>query len=315
MSILEGKVAIITGGARGVGRSTALAYAREGARVVVNSRTRSEIERTVQDILDAGGEAIGVEVDVSRPEDVSRLVKEAVSRWGTVDILVNNAGVVGPAGPVGWDDINQWRYALEVNLFGCYLTLHEVIPIMVKQGRGKVINVSSPSSMSHGHTSGASLTIYGVSKAGLIRLTMAVAAQNAKYGIDVNLLDVVGQTELTRDIGSRKDEDPIAAEWFRRRAETGLVLHTDENVPMVLFLASSESDGLTGRYFKWSMNLDDIRANKEKIIASPTALRAALDIPEYIRQIDIANWYWSESAKVMAQIQAEFAEQEARHER
>ncbi len=303
MGILQDKVAIITGGAKGVGRSTALAYAREGAKVVINSRTRDEVQRTVQEILQGNGEAIGIVADVSQPKDVDRLVEDTMSRWGGIDILVNNAGVVGPAKPVGWDDVEQWRLTIEINLFGCYLMIHRVIPTMVKQQSGKIISVSSPNSLAHR----GNLLTYAVSKAGLVRLSIGVAAQNARYGVDVNVIDVVGGTGLTKDIASRQKEDPIYSEWFRRRDETGLLLNPDVNIPLMLWLASPESDGFTGRYVRWAMSVDDLRANKERLISSDGVLQVMLNIPDYIGYTDMAQRYAAKSAEVLAQIEAEFA--------
>ena len=280
-----------------------MAYGREGAKVVVNSRHEGDVEQTVQEILKAGGEALGVAADVSQRDDVDRLVQEAIARWGTVDILVNNAAILGPLESVGWDDIDMWRSTLEIDLVGSYLMLHKVLPIMVEQGRGKVINVASPNAVRYESW----LTAYGVSKAGLVRLTTGTAAQTAQYGIDVNVVDVVGYTDLAKEVGNRPEADVLAAEYWRRRAEMGVVLDPDVNVPLMLWLASSESDGLTGRYVRWTMNLEDLKAAKERIIASPTALRPMFEVPEYIGETETSRWYASESAKVMAQVESEFA--------
>ncbi|MBI4200170.1 MAG: SDR family oxidoreductase [Chloroflexi bacterium] len=303
MGTLQGKVAIVTGSARGIGRATALAYAREGARVVINSRTDEEVKRTVREVTDAGGEAAGIPADVSQPQGVDRLVDETVARWGRVDILVNNAAVMGPLAPVGWDDRDEWRFTLEVNLFGCYLMLHRVVPIMVRQRKGKVINVSSPNALRQDSW----LTAYGVAKAALVRLTSSVATFTAPYGVDVNVVDVIGYTDLAKDIGKQQDQDFLVAEYWRRRSQRGIVLDPATNVPMMLWLASPESDGLTGRFVRWSMNLDDLKAAKDRIVASPSALRLGLQVPEGIRESEEARWYLSESAKVLAEIEADLA--------
>lgn len=299
---MEGKVAIITGSAKGIGRSTALAYGREGAKVLVNSRHEGDVEHTTREILRDGGEALGVAGDVSRKEDVDRLVEKAIFQWGSVDVLVNNAAILGPLEPVGWDDVDAWRLTLDIDLVGSYLMLHKVLPIMVKQRTGKVINVASPNAVRYESW----LTAYGVSKAGLVRLTTGTAAQTAQYGIDVNVVDVVGYTDLAKEVGNRPEADLLAAEYWRRRAEMGVVLEPEVNVPLMLWLASSESNGFTGRYLRWTMNLEDLKAAKERIIASPTALRPMFEFPDYIGETETAQWYASESAKVLAQVETGF---------
>ncbi|MBI2855329.1 MAG: SDR family oxidoreductase [Chloroflexi bacterium] len=303
MGILQDKVAIVTGGARGIGRSAALAFAREGARLVINSRSEKEVSATVRHILNLGGDAIGTPGDVSSEQFVDTMVAKAMSRWGTVDILVNSAGIVGPAKPIGWDETDFWRRTMDINLTGSYLAMHAVIPIMARQKRGKIINVSSPGSLNYR----GSLSAYAISKAAMVRLTTMAAFQTARYHIDVNAIDVIGDTALTREISRRQQEDAIHAEWWRLRLERGHIPGPEVNDEMMLWLASPDSDGFTGRYVGWGMDLDDIKANKDKIIASPDALRATLSKPAYIRETDDVKKYRANSSQVLAQVESDVA--------
>lgn len=298
MALLDGKVAIITGSAKGIGRATAIAFAREGAKVVINSRTASDIEATVQEIRAAGGEALGIAADVSQYDQVVRLVRQTVEQWGTVDILVNNAAIGGSFLPIGEDDVERWRQTMDINLLGPYLMLHEVLPIMKRQRRGKVINVSSGAAESFG----GDIPAYSVSKAGLVRLTTVAAAQVAPYGIEVNAVSVSADTPMTRQTSRSHAENWMLAERFRIMLEHGAMGFPEDNVPIMLFLASAESDGLTGRYFHAWMEVEDLKRLKDQIIASPTALRLTLNVPEGVRR----SQAWLRRAERQREAQAAF---------
>ena len=300
---LEGSVVAITGAGSGNGRASALRTGREGASLYISDINAELLENTLGDLKSEGIDAAGGIFDAANIDDAPRLISAITDAYGRIDVLVNNAAILGPLEPVGWDDVDTWRLTLEIDLIGSYLMLHKVLPIMVEQRRGKVINVASPNAVRYESW----LTAYGVSKAGLVRLTTGTAAQTTQYGIDVNVVDVVGYTDLAKEVGNRPEADVLAAEYWRRRAEIGVVLKPDVNVPLMLWLASSESDGFTGRYVRWTMNLKDLKAAKEHIIASPTALRPMFEFPKYIGETETARWYASESAKVMAQVESEFA--------
>lgn len=272
MGKLDGKVAIVTGSGGGIGRAVAAAFAREGARIVVNSRTESKVDSAAREIVDAGGEAFGIPGDVSRPDDAERIVAAALDRWGAIDVLVNNAAIAGPIAPLGRDDPADWLRALEINVYGPYLMTRTVAPAMRRNGGGKIIDVSSGA----GRGAAGDLVPYRVTKAALLRLSTALAEQLIGDGIEINTIDVLATTEMVRELATLDDQDPVLAERMRGRLGGGEPTPED-NAPIFVWLASSASDGLYGRNFAWSMNSDDLDRLKDDIIASPTALRIQLE--------------------------------------
>ena len=170
---LDGKVAIVTGASRGIGRAIAERFAAEGARVVVNAVSRMANARAVVDAIAAqGGEAMAVQADVSRSPDVADLTAATLDRFGRIDILVNNAGVMVTQGVLE-TSVDDWDRTIDVNLKGPYLCSKAVAPIMIGQGHGTIINMSSNSGLYH--PSAMRFTEYVVSKAGLNGLTKAMA--------------------------------------------------------------------------------------------------------------------------------------------
>jgi 3-oxoacyl-[acyl-carrier protein] reductase len=186
---LFGKVVIVTGASRGIGRATAIEFARAGARVIIAARSVRDgavpgtILETVKEVEDLGGEAIAVRTDVSQESDVERLAQETTNRYGRIDVLVNNAGVGRQSGialptTVTAASMAAWDLIMSVNLRGPILCARTVLPVMSQQGGGSIINVSSV----------FSLTPSGVAKAGLDRFTMALAHEVRDQRIAVNAL-------------------------------------------------------------------------------------------------------------------------------
>ncbi len=275
MGQLEGKVAIVTGSGGGIGRAVAQAYAREGAKVVINGRTAANVEETVKLIKSAKGEAIGVAGDVSEKGVAERIVKAAVDRWSTVDVLVNNAAIGGPVAPLGKEDVTEWWKTQEINILGPFLMTRAVAAAMRKKPhtsgaapRGKVIDVSSGA----GRGWAGDLVPYRVSKAGLLRLSNALAAHLQPEGIDVNTVDVFATTPMVIAFGKVDDQDPALAARMRKRAQSQEPT-PDDNAPVFVWLASSKSDGVTGRNFGWNMNVEDLDRVKPRLIADARALR------------------------------------------
>ena len=226
---LAGKVAIITGGGRGIGRAVALAFSREGARVVVTSRTQAEIEEVVERISSGGGEAIAVQADVSSEEDVARMVSQTVDRFQRLDILVNNAGVIHPYRSVVDMTLAEWNHVLAVNLTGAFLCARAVLPKMIEQRSGKIINMSSIG----GRRGAAGRTPYRPTKAALINFTECLAAEVKEFGIDVNAICPGGvDTNMLREI--------------RQGTLPPKVMKPEEIAAVAMFLASDESSGITG---------------------------------------------------------------------
>jgi NAD(P)-dependent dehydrogenase (short-subunit alcohol dehydrogenase family) len=180
---LKDKVAIVTGSGRGIGREIAELFASEGARIVVSARSSEQIAGVVEKIVGDGGEAIGVSVDVSREQDVNRMVEETMTRFGRIDILVNNAGILRSSPLVAFDPA-EWRQVIEVNLMGTFYCTRAVAPIMVERHWGRIINMASRS----GKIGHPYLTPYCASKHGVVGFTKSLAEELAPFNITVNAI-------------------------------------------------------------------------------------------------------------------------------
>lgn len=268
MPQLEGKVAIITGAGRGIGQAVARLFAREGARIVAVGRTLGSLQETVGLIEKAGGQALAVTGDVGEKGAAEKVVQQAVARFGQVDILVNNAAVIGPVQPLGQDDVDEWIDTLRINVVGPYLMTRAVVPVMKKAGRGKIVDVNSAANRG----TGGNLVPYRVSKAALIRLTNALADQLLPAGIEVNTFDAHATTPMVHEMAKWDAQDPALAARFRQRLKNGEPT-PEQNAEYCLWLASSRSDGMSGRNVAWWMDLADLDRLKPQIIADPRALR------------------------------------------
>jgi NAD(P)-dependent dehydrogenase (short-subunit alcohol dehydrogenase family) len=183
MAALAGRVALVTGGGRGIGRATALALAERGADVAVMSRSVPELEETAALVRASGRRSLAVAGDVAHGAAVHRAVTVARDALGPIDILVNNAAVLQPVGPTIEVDPEAWGRLLEVNLTGVFRCIHVVLPAMLERGWGRIVNVSA------GAATGTGLpraSAYSVSKAGLDMLTRHLAAELAGTGVTVN---------------------------------------------------------------------------------------------------------------------------------
>jgi len=180
---LKDKVAIVTGAGTGIGRAIALAYVQEGAAVVLVGRTQETLAKVADEIVALGGEALVVRASVSKPPDVRRVVEEALKRFGVINILVNNAGVFIYKGFLDLS-LNDWDDTIDTNLKGIFLCCQAVLPGMVKQKQGNIINISSI----HGKIGDANLAAHCASKFGVIGLTQALAREVIDYNINVNVI-------------------------------------------------------------------------------------------------------------------------------
>jgi NAD(P)-dependent dehydrogenase (short-subunit alcohol dehydrogenase family) len=223
--MLEGKVAMITGASQGLGRALALAFAREGAQVVINARSEESICPVAEEAGSLGAEVLALAADVSRSADVERLVGAAMERFGHVDVLVNNAGVLGPRVPIEEYPEDEWRRVIDANLTGPFLVTKAAIPHM--PDGGSIVNVVSGVSVEGRARWGA----YSVSKFGVEGLTKILAAELA------NAVDPGGmRTEMRA--AAYPEEDPMTR------------ITPEENTDVFLYLASDESKGVTGQRFK-----------------------------------------------------------------
>jgi NAD(P)-dependent dehydrogenase (short-subunit alcohol dehydrogenase family) len=199
---LIGKVGIVTGGARGLGEAVARAYARAGAHLVICSRTGPEVETTAEMLQASGAHVMGFVADVSNPEDVDLLVRRTLEAYGRVDILVNNAGILPARRPLREAPVEDWEQTMAVNLRGPFLCVKAVLPAMVRQKGGSIINVSS----GLGRSSVPGYGVYGVSKWGLEGLTRYLADEVGQYGVRVNSVSPgMVATTMTSFAGARPE--------------------------------------------------------------------------------------------------------------
>jgi len=183
---LEGRVALVTGAGRGIGRAIAVAYAREGAKVAATARTVAEVQGLVDQIHSEGGEARGFPADLLDPGVPAELIPQTVAAFGGIDILVNNAGIGSSAGPrpVADFDDDLWHRTLALNLTAPYLLSKAVLPILLQQKRGRIVNISSI----NGKIGALHGAAYAASKHGLLGLTRSLALEVARDGITVNAM-------------------------------------------------------------------------------------------------------------------------------
>jgi len=263
---LDNKIAIVTGAGRGIGKAIALSLAREGAHVVVLSRTLSEIEQTAAEIEALGRRALAVKADVSDREDVNNMVQSAIQEFGKVDILVNNAGIQGPIGSLVENEIDHWIQTIYVNLIGVFLCSRAVLPIMMERRQGKIINLSGGGATSPRPYFSA----YGAAKAAVVRLTETLAEEVKEYNIQVNVI-------APGTVNTRMLEEVLAAGGAtgdKTRAGAIPQLQSAGGSPekaaaLAVFLASDESDGLSGRLISavWD-NWQAVPAYIEEIMSS-----------------------------------------------
>jgi 3-oxoacyl-[acyl-carrier protein] reductase len=235
---LKGKAALVTGAGRGLGRASAVAMAREGADLVIVSRTPAELEETAQIIMDLGGTVVTLEADVGQAADVRRAVETAVETFGSIDILMNNAAVVGPPKPLHEVEEQEWDRALAVNLRGAFLMSKAAVPHMIRQGSGKIINVTS----GLGEMVMPPFGTYSVTKAGLIHLTRIMAEELKMFNIQVNGLDPsvmdTRMQENIRSFGPAVLGEDVFADFLAMKEREEL-LSPDRVARLAVFLATT----------------------------------------------------------------------------
>ncbi|MCI1589999.1 MULTISPECIES: SDR family NAD(P)-dependent oxidoreductase [Heyndrickxia] len=240
---LENKVAIITGGGTGIGRETALLFAKEGAKVVVTDINEESGSQTVKDLQANGNEAIFIHHDVSNEDDWKKVAKETIDQFGKVDILFNNAGIykIKPLAEIALD---EWNRLMSINVTGVFLGMKHIMPLMAKQKKGSVINASSIAGLmgSPGHV------LYGASKGAVRIMTKDAAMEYAHVGVRVNSIHPgyidTGMADYASEVtGSSKDE--LGKNLF----PLGHLGSVKDVANTVLFLASDESAFSTGAEF------------------------------------------------------------------
>ena len=238
---LQGKVAIVTGASRGIGRSTALALASEGANLVVNyASSSSAADQVVAEIAAMGSEAIAVAADVSKADQVDVLVKTAMDQWGRIDVLVNNAGITRDTLLLRMK-LEDWQAVIDLNLTGVFLCTRAVSKIMLKQRSGRIVNITSVA----GQMGNPGQANYSAAKAGVIGFTKTVAKELASRGITVN---AVAPGFITTDMTHDLKSDEIL-----KFIPLGRYGHPEEIAGMIRFLAAAPAAAyITGQV----MNVD-----------------------------------------------------------
>ncbi|MEN6515633.1 MAG: glucose 1-dehydrogenase [Fervidobacterium sp.] len=235
---LLGKVAIITGAAKGMGKAEAELFAREGARVVVADILEDEAKQVADKINKDGYEAMAVRLDVSKSEDWKRVVEQVVEKWGKIDVLVNNAGILSMNGIEDATE-EEWDRVMDINAKSQFLGIKYVLPAMKKAGKGSIINISSI----YGLVGSGAAVAYHASKGASRLLTKTVAAELAKYNIRVNSIHPgVIRTPMTEELL----KDPQNTRAVLGTTVLGRPAEPEEVATGALYLASDESSFMTG---------------------------------------------------------------------
>lgn len=234
---LKGKVSIVTGAAKGIGRATTIALGKEGSFVIAADVDVESLNETIKDVHKRGIEAAAVRLDIANLEDIKICVLDVLKKYKKIDILVNNAGMFSMVPILEMTEMD-WDKIMDINLKGTFFISKEVLPVMMKQKYGKIINIASLSAKRGGVTSGVN---YGASKAGVISVTKYFAKFGAPYGINVNAV-VPGFVDTAMFWSSRSDQiDKVI-----KSIPLGRIAKAKEIAKVIIFLASDDSSYITG---------------------------------------------------------------------
>ncbi len=258
---LQGRVAIVTGAGRGLGRVIALALAQAGTRVGVVARSEEQLAETVRRIRELGGKALAMAADVSDAGAVERMAHHVERTLGPVDLLVNNAGSMGPLGPTWEADAEDWWHSVEVNLRGPFLCSRVLLPGMIARRRGRIINISTSAAT----VAVAHMGAYVVAKTALIRFTENLAAELANSGLSVFAIDPgtvrTAMTEYVLESEAGKRWLP----WFRKLFDRGRDVPAEKAAQLVMQLAAGRADALTGSLLSVSDDLAKLLGQVEEV--------------------------------------------------
>jgi NAD(P)-dependent dehydrogenase (short-subunit alcohol dehydrogenase family) len=249
MGMLDGRVAIITGASKGIGRALALRFGREGARVICAARSADLVKETTAEVNKAGNRAIAFTGDLSREDDVQRLVAAGLQAFGKIDALVNNAGDGGPTKPVQDYTVEDWRYTIDSCLTSSYLCIRFVVPEMIKAGGGAIVNISSGAGRR-----GLPYRIgYCSAKAGQVGMTYGMALELAPHNIRVNCVapGAVEGDRIDRVIAGQAEVRGIPVEAMRKamieRSPLKRMVTADDIVDATVFFTSDMARSISGQ--------------------------------------------------------------------
>jgi len=241
MAAFTGKVALVTGGSAGIGRATAVAFAREGAKVVVASRRMKEGDETIQLVRQAGSDGFFIKTDVAKAADVKAMVEKTVATYGRLDYAFNNAGVIEEKpGPLVEQSEETFARIMDINVRGVWLSMKYEIPEMLKHGGGAIVNMSSVA----GVIGFPGIGIYSASKHAVIGLTKSAAVEYSKSGIRINAVNPAAiETEM---LGHVAGDDPKAMAQMAAGHPIGRIGKAEEVADAVAWLCSDKASFVTG---------------------------------------------------------------------
>ena len=270
---LDGRVALITGGGRGIGRQIALAYVAEGARLALSARTASELEETAQLVSQQyDSEVITILADVSIREQVDNTVSQTLEHYGAIDVLVNNAGNIGPVGRVWDNDPEDWARTIAVHLMGVFYGCRAVIPSMLQQGQGRIVNMSG--------VGGPNTTAYDAAKVAIVNFTENLALELADTPITVNAISPgsihTRMWEETRDLSLAIGDMATYEQGVQVTSGQGASI--ERAAELAVFLGSDDCGAMSGRLIRaFADRFEDFPAHVDEIMNSEAYLLRRVD--------------------------------------